>query len=492
MNVKAHDMEDFMKKLFALLLTCSMIACTFSACGSEETSGESSDINSSSAVDSESEAVSGADTESKTSSESSTAEESSSAESSESKAEFEIIDKESDSSQAPLEITPGTASDENLIGAWTNDELSAAFSSIKFREDGIISTVVDCSSMMSISGEYLNMSGTDCPYEFDGTDFSCVITSADMGITDSDTEMEELSILEMTKLEPGDKSDVNGVYILNGGLLSDIYAEALPMDSDIYITVSNSSNIVMEVEVCGYDSDGKNITWKGDVETLLGIASGEEPVTPYKIEGDTLTISGSTDEVLTRNNDIYSTKVKTTTQPASTKKATTTKVTTKVIETQAKKETTEKATTTVEIVNEAEPTQLYLDFFEPYADSINQLTPSDFQQANADKLANYDVDFKEGNGQDIGSSMWHYIIKDNNGNEVRIYFCPTNIDDDVSEHINTLTTISYYNGDKEISVSDIFHSLSSSEIEYETYDANREIHNQNVSNVNELKEFILE
>lgn len=327
-----------MKKLFALLLTCSMIACTFSACGSEETSGESSDINSSSAVDSESEAgkeseasseseseavsgadteskassesesestaVSSADTESKTSSESSTAEESSSAESSESKAEFEIIDKESDSSQAPLEITPGTASDENLIGAWTNDELSAAFSSIKFREDGIISTVVDCSTLMNISGEYLNMSGTDCPYEFDGTDFSCVITSADMGITDSDTEMEELSILEMTKLEPGDKSDVNGVYILNGGLLSDIYAEALPMDSDIYITVSNSSNIVMEVEVCGYDSDGKNITWKGDVETLLGIASGEEPVTPYKIEGDTLTISGSTDEVLTRNKDV--------------------------------------------------------------------------------------------------------------------------------------------------------------------------------------------
>ena len=157
---------------------------------------------------------------------------------------------------------------------------------------------------MNISGEYLNMSGTDCPYEFDGTDFSCVITSADMGITDSDTEMEELSILEMTKLEPGNKSDINGVYILNGGLLSDIYAEALPMDSDIYITVSNSSNIVMEVEVCGYDSDGKNITWKGDVETILGIASGEEPVTPYKIEGDTLTISGSTDEVLTRNKDV--------------------------------------------------------------------------------------------------------------------------------------------------------------------------------------------
>lgn len=320
MNFKAHDMEDFMKKLFAILLTCSMIACTFSACGSEETSGESSDINSSSAVDSESEAgkeneasseseseseaVSGADTESEASSESSTAEESSSAESSESKAEFEIIDEESDSSQAPVEITPGTASDENLIGAWTNDELSAAFSSIKFREDGIISTVVDCSTLMNISGEYLNMSGTDCPYEFDGTDFSCVITSTDMGITDSDTEMEELSILEMTKLEPGDKSDINGVYILNGGLLSDIYAEALPMDSDIYITVKNNSDIIMEVEVCGYDSDGKNITWKGDVETILGIASGEEPVTPYKIEGDTLTISGSTDEVLTRNKDV--------------------------------------------------------------------------------------------------------------------------------------------------------------------------------------------
>jgi len=183
--------------------------------------------------------------------------------------------------------------------------MSAAYSSIKFSEDGVISVVVDCSSIMNISGEYLNMSGTQCPYTFDGTDFSCVLTSEDMGITDSGSQVEQLSILEMTKLEPGDKSDINGVYILNGGVLNEAYAVSLPIDCDIYITVSNNSNITMEVPVCGYDSDGENVTWKGDAEEITGIPSGDEAVTPYKIEGDTLTlVSGGTEEVLTRNKNI--------------------------------------------------------------------------------------------------------------------------------------------------------------------------------------------
>lgn len=469
-----------MKKLFALLLACSMITCAFTACGNEEAgSGESSDKSSSSQVSESSESLSeSSDDES----DSDITKENSQTESE------EISDGDSDSSQAEkVAITAGKANDEKLIGTWTNDELSASYSSIRFSKDGIISAVVDCSTIMCISGDYLNMSGTDCPYEFDGTDFSCVITSADMGITDPEVEMQELSILEMTKLEPSDKSDINGAYLLTGGMLKDMYAESLPMQGDIYVTVSNNSDIVMEVQVCGYDADGEVLTWKGDAKAILGIDSNEEAITPYNIDGDTLTISGSTEEVLTRNKDIYSKKVKTTTQPTVTKKATTTKVTTKVTETQAKKETTEKATTTIEIVNEAEPTQLYLDFFEPYVDSINNVSPESFQYAKADTLAKYDVDIQEGNEEDL----WTFTIKDNNGNEVFLCFYPININDDASEWINTLTLITYdyENGQKEISISDNFHL---GKIEYKTFDQNRDPVKQTVSNVDELKKFMLE
>lgn len=312
-----------MKKLFALLLACSMITCAFTACGNEEAgSGESSDKSSSSEVSESSESLSES-SEEKSATSVSEADESSSESSSESVADEsnsditeessqtaqteseEISDGDSDSSQAEkVAITAGKANDEKLIGTWTNDELSASYSSIRFSKDGIISAVVDCSTIMNISGDYLNMSGTDCPYEFDGTDFSCVITSADMGITDPEVEMQELSILEMTKLEPTDKSDINGAYLLTGGMLKDMYAESLPMQGDIYVTVINGTDMLMEVQVCGYDADGEALTWKGDVKALLGIDSNEKTVTPYTIDGDTLTISGSTEEVLTRNKDI--------------------------------------------------------------------------------------------------------------------------------------------------------------------------------------------
>ena len=299
-----------MKKLFALLLTCSMLTCVFTACGKEDTSSENSSSSSSSEVSEES---------SETSEESSETSEESSSESSELLGnieedieEFEEIEEEdiSEAETTPTEaekvaITSGKADDKNLIGAWTNDELSASYSSIKFSDDGVISAVVDCSTIMTISDDkYLNMSGTDCPYNFDGTNFSCSLTGADMGITDPDVEIQGFSVLEMTKLEPSAESDINGKYLLTGGVLSDAYSQSLPMEGDIYVTVSNSKDILMEVQVCGYDADGKNLTWKGDAKAILGIDSDTEAVTPYTIDGDTLTLSGSTEEILTRNKDI--------------------------------------------------------------------------------------------------------------------------------------------------------------------------------------------
>ena len=182
-----------MKKLFALLLTCSMLTCVFTACGKEDTSSENSSSSSSSEVSEES---------SEASEESSETSEESSSESSELleniEKEIENIEEEdiSEAETTPTEaekvaITSGKADDKNLIGAWTNDELSASYSSIKFSEDGIISAVVDCSTIMTISDDkYLNMSGTDCPYTFDGTNFSSSLTVTDMGITDPEVEFQ--------------------------------------------------------------------------------------------------------------------------------------------------------------------------------------------------------------------------------------------------------------------------------------------------------------
>lgn len=292
-----------MKKLFALLLTCSMLTCVFTACGKEETSSdESSSSSSSSEVSEES-----SETSEESSSESSDLLENIEEDIEEIEEEdVEEIESETTPTEAEkVAITAGKADDKNLIGAWTNDELSASYSSIKFSEDGIISAVVDCSTIMTISDDkYLNMSGTDCPYTFDGTNFSCVITSADMGITDPEVEVQEVSILEMTKLEPSAENDINGKYLLTGGILNDAYAQSLPMEGDIYVTVNNSKDITMEVQVCGYDADGKNLTWKGDAKAILGIDSDTEAVTPYTIDGDTLTLSGSKEEILTRNKNI--------------------------------------------------------------------------------------------------------------------------------------------------------------------------------------------
>lgn len=295
-----------MKKLFALLLSCSLITCVFSACGDNETNGESGADLSSSSSDEVSE--NSAESSSESDYEVSTDENGNNMAVSSSEDDTDIsteLDDESSGeeivNQEPVPITPGEAGDKNLIGAWTNDELSASYSSIKFTEDGIISTVIDCSEIMNISGDYLNMSGTECPYDFDGTKFTCIVTAADMGIEDSETEIEELSILEMTKLDPGDMSDLNGDYLLDGGMLYDAYSASLPMDGDIYITV-NDGHIDMEIQICGYDSDGENLTWKGDAEALFGITTGENAVSTYTIDGDTLTLkSESSEEVLTRN-----------------------------------------------------------------------------------------------------------------------------------------------------------------------------------------------
>ncbi len=172
-----------------------------------------------------------------------------------------------------------------------------------------------------------------------------------------------------------------------------------------------------------------------------------------------------------------------------TEKATTTEnitTTSKTTQTTEKTTATTKTTTTSTEPVELEFTQLYLDFFEPYTDSIDKLMPEGFRQANSEKFADYDVQITEGNEDD----MWSFTISDSNGDKVYMSFYPTN---DVYENppedwIETLTLLTYNSGDKEISISDRYHL--DSKPTYNTYDKNRNTPNQEVNSLDELKIFM--
>lgn len=179
-----------------------------------------------------------------------------------------------------------------------------------------------------------------------------------------------------------------------------------------------------------------------------------------------------------KNTEISETTEETTT----TEKLTTTKTTTQTTE---KTTATTKTTTTTE-PTEIEFTQLYLDFFEPYTDSIDELMPEGFRQANSEKFTNYDVQITEGNEED----MWKFEISDNNGNKVYMSFYPTNdmYENPPEDWIETLTLLTYNSGDKEISISDRYHL--DSKPTYNTHDKNRETPNQEVKTLDELKLFM--
>lgn len=306
-----------MKKLFALLLACSMITCAFTGCGSEDegkTTGDSSSSSVSDESSSENSESSDADSsEDSVKSESSVSESESSSESSEesdsiteSSEESESeADSSSEENSEPVAVVAGKAGDANLVGVWSNDELAQVLSSIRFKDNGIISTFVDYSTIMTISNGKLSMSGMEYTYEFDGTDFSCVITPADIGVEDSEVQGESMSVIEMSKVESGSGDDVNGTYLLTGGLIYETMEQSMPVDGDTYVLV-DGSNLYIDVEICGYNANGSEIEFIGDSAALFGEEGEGSAVCKYKVDGDTLVMTTATgeEETLTRNANI--------------------------------------------------------------------------------------------------------------------------------------------------------------------------------------------
>lgn len=170
-----------------------------------------------------------------------------------------------------------------------------------------------------------------------------------------------------------------------------------------------------------------------------------------------------------------------------TKKETTTLISTTTSTSNDKSaETSENVTSDTTTSVQLELTQLYIDFFEPYVDSIAKLSPQAFKQVNKKKFADYDVEIIEGNEDDL----WNFKITDSNNNHITLWFFPdndvyTNPPDDWNW---TLYLLTYSDGNKEISITDETHTEKAPK--YKTHDKNREKINQEVESIDELKEFM--
>lgn len=133
-----------------------------------------------------------------------------------------------------------------------------------------------------------------------------------------------------------------------------------------------------------------------------------------------------------------------------------------------------------------ETTQLYSDFFEPYAEQVGTLLVNGFQSSAEEKLKNYSVEYTEGSEED----NWTYKITDENGEYVSIWFIPTNVEEeDADKWIWALTLITYNKeGEKEISVRDDYHAKAKPI--YSTWKSDRDPKNMEVNSLKELEDFL--
>lgn len=156
------------------------------------------------------------------------------------------------------------------------------------------------------------------------------------------------------------------------------------------------------------------------------------------------------------------------------------------------KETEETTETETEEITEPEIvalnfTQLYFDFFEPYEKSFDKLTLEEFQQTNNEKFSDYEVEIKNGNSE---NDLWSFKISDSNGDLIYMAFYPTNstYENPIEDWKWTLTNLSYSSNGNEISISDRFHI--NAKPTYTIYDKNAETPSKEVTNIDELKEFM--
>lgn len=132
-----------------------------------------------------------------------------------------------------------------------------------------------------------------------------------------------------------------------------------------------------------------------------------------------------------------------------------------------------------------ETTQLYKDFFKPYADGVGSILLNGFQAAE-DRFDNYEVEVTEGNEEDL----WEYRIYDDNGDYVLLSFYPENVEEqNADDWIWSLCLLTYERPDeKEISINDGYHLYSPPKMS--TWQADREPKSQDVSSIAELEEFM--
>ena len=123
-----------------------------------------------------------------------------------------------------------------------------------------------------------------------------------------------------------------------------------------------------------------------------------------------------------------------------------------------------------------ETTQLFKDFYEEYYFEIDTITFNEFLSASQN--SKYTVEFTSPSDEDLGMVK----VKGSDGSFVYAYFYPNASDKE------TLTSLTYSDGTKEITISDEFHLGFS----VTTFDPDRVEAKELVSGLSRQKEFMFE
>lgn len=185
-----------------------------------------------------------------------------------------------------MSCSDGTASEitrDTLIGEWYSDELRGSF---VFKDDDMLYLKVDFTNTMYIdeSGSVELSSGEpeEAEYSYDGTHYSFSMGKGDTAIN---------MITMERKGEPSDS--IYGEYTLLSGILYDQLSAEYGDVGDRYGMIVSENRLESEIRMCGYETDGENITFVGDDLAVFGAT---EDTIRYRcnIENGVMTLVGTT------------------------------------------------------------------------------------------------------------------------------------------------------------------------------------------------------
>lgn len=244
-----------MKKLLALLFACTVINCTFSSCGKEESSNNSTEKSVS-----QPEPTRAVTTEEVTT---------------------QVVTTEPETTSQPETeaATEADVSEENIVGMWVSEDHTGNFIGFDFKDNGNVDIFMDTTTMAHFTADgklMMKNSEKESEFEsqFDGTTLSINASNMD--------------ILTMTK-DSGDSDSLDGEYTLVSGAFYDSMKESSGF-SEMYMIVSGESMYLGYKNLLSYKTDRNNISISGLDKIDFG--NGNNFDTTYTVNDDVLVISG--------------------------------------------------------------------------------------------------------------------------------------------------------------------------------------------------------